>query len=122
MGVAVSPRGKADGQRGLLRSLDDARDTSEVLRDDMDMLGLGSVDVELRLRLWMTVPPAITTGFSRSARNGSVGVVFLLLLPIARLSCDEDDDMVPGMPRSAPAALLMLLLRRRTCPSRPYPS
>lgn len=108
--------GIAEGQR-VLRSSWDVRDNPELFLEPM--LGRGkarfcSLPVRLasKLRFLFSIisPPAITTGLMRSARNGSTDWL------LARLSCE---DMVPGIARGL---LVMLPLRRRTWPSRPYPS
>jgi hypothetical protein len=115
-GPAVGIWGIAEGQRVLRSSWDD-RDTPELFLEPM--LGRGNARFcslpvrlasKLRFRFSMISPPAITTGLMRSARNGSTDCW------LARLSCE---DMVPGIARGL---LVMLPLRRRTWPSRPYPS
>lgn len=58
----------------------------------------------------MTSPPAITTGLSLAARNGSLDCI------LARLSDDADG---PGTPLEK---LMTLLLRLLTAPILPYPS
>lgn len=115
-GPDVGMWGIADGQRVLRSSWDD-RDNPELFLEPM--LGRGkarfcSLPVRLASKLTflfsMISPPAITTGLMRSAKNGSTDWL------LARLSCE---DMVPGIGRGL---LVMLPLRRRMCPSRPYPS
>src|SRR5262249_28632168 len=59
-------------------------------------------------------PPAMTTGFTRSIRNGSTDRA------LHRLSCEETAGAVAVRPRVRRVAELPL--RRLTAPMRPYPS